>query len=51
MDVVQRAQQGGVAAEPVEDEAVGVDQHEADRLVDQSLVQPRQHLVTAPEEQ
>ena len=48
---VERSQQGGVTAEPVEDQAVGIGEHQADRLVGERAVQVGQHLAAALEEQ
>ena len=51
MHLVERPQQRGVAAHPVEHEAVGVGEHERHGLVDQRLVQPGEHLAAALEEE
>jgi hypothetical protein len=50
VDGVQRAQQRGVAAESVEHEALGVGEHQADRLAGQCAVQAREHLLPALED-
>ena len=49
--VIELAQQGPLVAHPVEDDAVGVREHQADRLGGQGPVESRQHLLAAFEEQ
>ena len=51
VDVVERPQQGVVAAEPAEHDAVGVGEHHADRFVGQGPVQILQNLAAALMEQ
>jgi hypothetical protein len=49
--VIELAQQGPLVTDPAEDDAVGVGEHQADRLGGQGPVESRQHLLAAFEEQ
>ncbi len=51
VNVVKRLQQAAVARQPRQHHALGVGEHQADRLTGQCAVQVGQHLVAALEEQ
>ena len=51
VDVVERLEQAAVTGQPRQHHALGVGEHQADRLADQRAVQVGQHLVAALEEQ